>query len=444
MKRFLETLILRSEFSEIITPFSNACFPTVLFLFRVLTTLFTVSDLRFALEESMSHPRISINNYSQQVVKSASWLTFSMVLVIASAVPSLAQSAAPGATQTAPSATGVNRLPATSSARPSQAASPSATNAAPVDLGEMYTLGPGDRIHLDIFNIPEYTGERHVLVDGTVNLPLVSNVSVKGMTLKQAGTAISTAYAGYLRDPLVTISLVAPRPLRVSISGEVNRPGSYAVPFSSRTEGEEEAEARWPTATQAIQLAGGITQSADVRQVKVQRPQLSGTPQVFDLNLWELLQGDLQQDLALRDGDTILIPKATRIDPAEATKLATASFSPAIMRVNVVGEVIRPGVVELPPNTPLNQAVLAAGGFDQRRANKRSVELIRLKPDGTVSRREVSINLAQGINEQSNPMLLPNDVVVVGRSGGAKISDALSGIMDTVGRFFPVFGLFGR
>jgi polysaccharide export outer membrane protein len=307
----------------------------------------------------------------------------------------------------------------------------------------MYTLGAGDRIHLDIFNVPEYTGERRVLVDGTVNLPLVGNVSVKGMTLKQSGEAIATAYKNYLRDPVVTISLLAPRPLRVSVSGEVNRPGSYAVPFSLRTDGEEEGETRWPTVTQAVQLAGGITQIADVRQVQVQRPQLSGPAQVINLDLWALLQGDLQQDLTLRDGDTILIPKATRIDPAEATKLATASFSPAIIRVNVVGEVIRPGVVEIPPNTPLNQALLAAGGFNQRRANKRNVELVRLNPDGTVSRREVPINLAQGINEQSNPMLLPNDVVIVGRSGGAKVSDSLSGIMESVGRFFPLLGIFG-
>lgn len=390
----------------------------------------------------MQLPRTSIHN-SQYIAKSASWLTVTIVLATANTLPSLAQLPNSGSVPATPSATGINPTPGALPAQTPVAASPATTNITPLDLGEMYTLGAGDRIHLDIFNVPEYTGERRVLVDGTVNLPLVGNVSVKGMTLKQSGEAIATAYKNYLRDPVVTISLLAPRPLRVSVSGEVNRPGSYAVPFSLRTDGEEEGETRWPTVTQAVQLAGGITQIADVRQVQVQRPQLSGPAQVINLDLWALLQGDLQQDLTLRDGDTILIPKATRIDPAEATKLATASFSPAIIRVNVVGEVIRPGVVEIPPNTPLNQALLAAGGFNQRRANKRNVELVRLNPDGTVSRREVPINLAQGINEQSNPMLLPNDVVIVGRSGGAKVSDSLSGIMESVGRFFPLLGIFG-
>jgi polysaccharide export outer membrane protein len=72
-----------------------------------------------------------------------------------------------------------------------------------------------------------------------------------------------------------------------------------------------------------------------------------------------------------------------------------------------------------------------------------SINAVRLNPDGSVSRRELPINLAQGINDQSNPMLLPNDVVIVGRSGGARLSDSLSGIMESVGRFFPLLGIFG-
>lgn len=309
-------------------------------------------------------------------------------------------------------------------------------------MQETYTLGAGDRIQMEVFNVPEYTGEKRVLVDGNVNLPLVGNVSVKGLTLKQAADAIATTYQPYLRDPMVTLSLLSPRPLRVSIAGAVNRPGSYTVPFSKTAAGDE-METRWPTVTQAIQLAGGITQLANVRQVQVQRPQQNGTPQAIHLDLWALLQsGDLQQDLTLRDGDTIWIPTATRVDPTEANQLATASFSPTVIRVNVVGEVIKPGMVEVPPNTPLNQALLAAGGFDKRRANKDMVELVRLNLDGTVSRRKVPVNFAQGINEQSNPILYANDVIIVERSGSARLSDSLNGILDTVGRFFPFFGLF--
>ncbi|HEY9619235.1 MAG TPA: SLBB domain-containing protein [Crinalium sp.] len=311
----------------------------------------------------------------------------------------------------------------------------------PLQVEDTYTLGSGDRIHLDIFNVPEYSGDKQVLVDGSIALSLVGNVSVEGMTLNQAGEAIATAYNSLLRDPLVTVSLLAPRPLRVGISGEINRPGSYALPLMATTSTGEEL--RWPTVTQAIQQAGGITPSADTRQIQIHRPLQHGVEQTITLNLWELLStGDLQQDITLRDGDTIVIPTARSIAPAEATQLATASFSPDKIRVNVVGEVTTPGLVEVPPNTPLNQALLAAGGFNNRRARRSSVELIRLNPDGTVSQRTVAINLAQGINEATNPILRNNDVVIVGRSGSASFSDALDGVLDTLGRIFPIFSLF--
>ncbi len=315
-------------------------------------------------------------------------------------------------------------------------------DATPTDLEMTYTLGAGDRIHLGIFNVPEYTGEHQVLVDGSINLPLVGNVFIENLTLNQAADAIATAYNRFLRTPIVTVSLLAPRPLRIGVSGEVHRPGSYAMSLTAG-EADSRSEPQWPTITQAIQLAGGITQLANIHQVQVSRPQRLGENQVITVDLWALLvQGDLSQDLTLRDGDTILIPTGTSIDPAEATQLATASFSPSMIRVNVVGEVIRPGTVEVPPNTPLNQALLAAGGFDTRRARTRSVELVRLNSDGTVSRTTVPVDLAQGASDPSNPVLRQNDVIVVGRSGSASFSDALDGVFGTLGRIFPLFRLF--
>ncbi|NJR59179.1 MAG: polysaccharide transporter [Cyanobacteria bacterium CRU_2_1] len=278
-------------------------------------------------------------------------------------------------------------------------------------------------------------------VDGSVNLPLVRNVLINDMTLEQAADTIATAYDRLLRNPIVTVSLIAPRPLRISIAGEVNRPGSYAVSLTEAT--GDEAPLQWPTVTQAIQLAGGITPRANVHQVEIHRPQRSQEDQIIDLDLWALLQtGDLQQDLRLRDGDTIVIPTISDVDPEQATRLATANYSPGIIQVNVVGEVVTPGVVEVLPNTPLNQALLAAGGFDSRRADRGSVRLIRLNPDGSVSERTIAIDLTEGINEDTNPALHNNDVIIVGRSGSASFSDAVDGILETLGRIFPIFTLF--
>ena len=109
--------------------------------------------------------------------------------------------------------------------------------------------------------------------------------------------------------------------------------------------------------------------------------------------------------------------------------------------MSVVGEVTEPGIVEVPPNSPLNQALLAAGGFDPARANTNEVKLIRLNPDGTVVQRIVPIALDQGINDETNPALRNNDVIVVGQSGSANFADAVGGIFGALGAIFQPFKL---
>jgi polysaccharide biosynthesis/export protein len=160
--------------------------------------------------------------------------------------------------------------------------------------------------------------------------------------------------------------------------------------------------------------------------------------------LWELLKsGDLRQDVILQEGDTVFIPTATVLSSEEASEIAAASFSPNTIRVNVVGEVAQSGVVEVPPNTPLNQTILAAGGFNQR-ARRSSVELVRLNLDGTVSRQSIDIDFAQGVNEASNPPLRNNDVVIVGRSGLASFSDALDTALAPLNRLISLPSILQR
>jgi polysaccharide export outer membrane protein len=109
----------------------------------------------------------------------------------------------------------------------------------------------------------------------------------------------------------------------------------------------------------------------------------------------------------------------------------------------VVGEVKRPGATELKPNSSLNQALLAAGGFNDTRASRSAVDLIRLNPDGSVTKRIVKINLADGINEDTNPILRNNDVIVVSRNGLTKTSETLGAIASPFGIIFNFLRLFG-
>ena len=238
--------------------------------------------------------------------------------------------------------------------------------------------------------------------------------------------------------------------LNIAVVGEVNRPGTYIVGTGAGTtadpnSGIAQGTIGLTTVTRAIQTAGGITPLADIREIEVRRQRKDGTEQLIALDLWQLLEtGELSNDIILQQGDTIVVPTATNIDLAEAPQVALASFSPGAIRVNIVGEVLSPGTLELPPNTSLNQALLAAGGFNNSRAHKEEVELIRLNPNGTVNKEVVPVDFNQGLDEQTNPTLRNNDVIVVGRSGLAKTRDTLSEVGGTIGAVTsPVLSFFG-
>ncbi|MFP3386155.1 polysaccharide biosynthesis/export family protein, partial [Tritonibacter sp. SIMBA_163] len=95
-----------------------------------------------------------------------------------------------------------------------------------------YTLGPGDVVSIDIFNIPEYSGQYRIAVDGRISLPIVGSVDVQGLTIPQANELITQRYTPILQRPIVSLTLAQPRPVRVAIAGEVNRPGSYNLSSS--------------------------------------------------------------------------------------------------------------------------------------------------------------------------------------------------------------------
>ncbi len=319
---------------------------------------------------------------------------------------------------------------------------PAAVNPAPAFVGNTYALDGGDTIRIDIFDVPEFSGangQYTILADGSLNLPWIGKVSVRGLNLEQAAQALASQYSRYINDPLITVTLLAPRPLRIGIIGQVNRPGVYTVsPATGNTPQKQ-------TVTLALQSAGGITQIADVRNIQVRRPDPGGMEQTIPVNIWSFLQtGDLTQDIELRDGDTVVVPQAIAFNPAEASQLAMSNLSPSTINVNVVGEVMRPGALALPPNVSLNQAILASGGFNSQRARSSRVTLIRLNPDGTVTNRTVAIDFTDGLNEETNPPLHSSDIVIVGRSSLASASDFLGTLLSPLNGVFSIFsGLSG-
>jgi polysaccharide biosynthesis/export protein len=376
---------------------------------------------------------------TRRTPRAVTGLALSLTLGVTNSIPVFAQSsqAVPATTSPVTPVQG-NPIPSPDGAVPG------------TQVGEAYTLGAGDIIRADIFDVtPELALEQRytILPDGTLNLPWVGSVPVNGLTLKQAADLLSARYSRFIRNPVITVSLLAPRPLKVGVIGEVNRPGSYIISVISNEVTQQSLNQRtaseggnqWPRVSQALSAAGGITQIANLRDITIRRPRVQGGGEdLITLNLWKFLrEGDLNQDILLRDGDTIIIPKATKMDAAEVTQIATSNFSPATISVSVVGEVFTPGTLNLKPSATLNQAVMTAGGFRGGRASKKNVDLIRLNPDGTVTRRRLSVDLDQNLNDERNPPLRNNDIVVVNPTFIARVNDFLT---TAIGVPLTIFG----
>ncbi|HLO49892.1 MAG TPA: polysaccharide biosynthesis/export family protein, partial [Kamptonema sp.] len=221
--------------------------------------------------------RLNSPQTTNQAVKS---LSLSMLLTMSSVLPSLAQ---------LPTIRGQQQNPRRTAPLPPPP--PPGTLGIPSNsLGSMsqeaaYTLGAGDRISLDIFGVPEFSKEYQILVDGTLNLPLIRSVSVQGLTQQQAADAIAKLYDPYITAPIVTLTLIIPRPLNIGIAGEVSRPGSYKVNPSREGQG-----VKFPTLIEMLQLAKGVTPGGDLRGIQVRRRQRSGAEQIINVNLQEFLQ----------------------------------------------------------------------------------------------------------------------------------------------------------
>lgn len=112
-----------------------------------------------------------------------------------------------------------------------------------------YTLGPGDRLRIKVFNEQELSGEFDVDSIGKINMPLVGELSVAKMTIAQVTSSIvDKLNTGYLRDPKVSVEVMNYRPF--FILGEVMKPGNY--PYVNGM-----------NAVNAVAVAGGYTYRAD-------------------------------------------------------------------------------------------------------------------------------------------------------------------------------------
>ncbi|HKW13113.1 MAG TPA: polysaccharide biosynthesis/export family protein [Candidatus Krumholzibacteria bacterium] len=285
-----------------------------------------------------------------------------------------------------------------------QTTQPNKTDNSAGTLGADYRVGPGDHIYVSVPQRPDLNRQLTVGEDGNVNLPLVGNVQVKGLSKSEIEAKLLSALREYYPSVNhVDINVSQALSNVVFVAGEVRFPGKYSFP--------EQSVNLW----EAIREAGGANTGANLSSVRVvQDRSRGGESQLVDVQA-AIENGTVQNLPILRPGDTVIVPGAD--------ELYTGSSG-----VNVTGAVIKPGNYRLTGRGDLVGTILQAGGPTDR-ANLSSVHLIR---PGNGSKAETyNIDLNEFLKHgkmDSNPKLKPGDTVTVQNKGftGRDISLILS------------------
>ena len=299
-----------------------------------------------------------------------------------------------------------------------------------------YRLRPGDKLSMKVFKMDGYEASVQVLSDGTINLPRLGTVPVWGLTLEEAKQVITDGYARILRSPLVYLDLVNPRPIKVTVTGHVERPGVFSLAASK--------EQGWPTLVDVIQKAGGIAATGDLSRLEVTRPSAvqGGEPTSTTYDFLTVLRDGGQAPTPLiYDGDSVTVYQAESLGNADMITTAASNFAPATIKVNVIGEVRKPGVVSVPSNAPLSRAILASGGIT-RRGSDNTVDLIRVDGEGKPMVKTMGFNPKAILSSPTNPPLRQGDVLVINRNQLARVTDALEDALKPLSPLVRVSSIF--
>lgn len=159
-----------------------------------------------------------------------------------------------------------------------------------------FRLESGDVIRVNVWNEPNHSREQ-VLVrpDGKISLPLIGDVNAAGMSINQIQRVIARKVQAFVPNPRVDVSLVSARSYQVFVMGEVRRPGTF-TPTSQIN------------VVQALSLAGGFTAFAKQDEMWIVWNSPKGEVRI-PFSYGEVLKGqNLDQNVILCRGDTVLVP----------------------------------------------------------------------------------------------------------------------------------------
>ncbi|WP_234571612.1 SLBB domain-containing protein [Rhodohalobacter sp. 614A] len=216
----------------------------------------------------------------------------------------------------------------------SQSFEPSVDIPTPVD----YVFGAGDVVEIEIWGAAEERYSEEIDPSGNIRIPRIGPIQISGLRYDEAKAKIlrnlKQIYSGLnLTNPsegntFADVSLGDVRSINVSMIGEVRQPGSYTVSSLS-------------TVFNLLYAAGGPNRSGSWREIQIIRgDSIAYTFDIYDL----MIYGDQSDNIRLRDQDVIKIP-------------------PYINRIQLTGEVKRPGLFELEEGETLGDLMDFTGGF---------------------------------------------------------------------------------
>jgi protein involved in polysaccharide export with SLBB domain len=197
-----------------------------------------------------------------------------------------------------------------------------------VPVSPNYLLGPGDELSVIFYGKLNDSSSVEINRDGFVDFPELGPIMIAGLTFSEAKKMLQTQMESQVIGTKLNISMGALRSMQVFVLGEAFKPGAYSVSALS-------------TITHAIMSAGGVSDIASLRNIKLKR----NGKTVVTLDLYDLLlAGDVKNDFRLQASDVIYIPTVGGT-------------------VSVDGEVRRPAIYELNGEKTAAEILALAGGL---------------------------------------------------------------------------------
>ncbi len=287
-----------------------------------------------------------------------------------------------------------------------------------------YRLGPGDSLFISVLRFPDLSFQGTVDLEGNLLVPLVGALRLEGLTLEQARGRLRQELDQFVVEPQVDLILIAQRPVRVTVLGQVSRPGLY--PLES------------PQLASALAASGGTTSQANLRNVRIRRVAPNGVAAERPVDLYTPLRnGTAVPNIRLEDGDTVIVSALTTAERTtyDTTLVARSTLSQPQINVRVLNYSNSLGGsrssraianVVLPNGSDFVDALVAISPNPDT-ANFRDIALIRYDPDqGRAVTQEFNGRRALRGDSTENPILQNNDVIIIGRNVISRITYTLN------------------